>query len=129
MDEHDLELRKLTYALFVDYGRAPTLGEAVFAAGSTTAEIEAGWRRLHEAHALVLNPATTEIRMANPFSAVPSAHRVYARRRVRRLALGWAHRDLVPGLRRTTRNRRARSAPSRSKPPVPLPGARCAVVG
>jgi hypothetical protein len=37
-----------------------------------------GWRQLHEAHALVLNPATDEIRMANPFSAVPTAYRVQA---------------------------------------------------
>jgi hypothetical protein len=37
-----------------------------------------GWRRLHEEHALVLNPATDEIRMANPFSAVPTAYRVQA---------------------------------------------------
>lgn len=40
--------------------------------------MRAGWRRLHEAHALVLNPATDEIRMANPFSAVPTAYRVRA---------------------------------------------------
>ena len=74
----DLELRNLTYSLFVDLGRAPTVEEAARAAGSTVAEVEAGWRRLHEAHALVLSPATTEIRMANPFSAVPTAHRVQA---------------------------------------------------
>ena len=35
-----------------------------------------GWRRLHDAHALVLNQATDELRMANPFSAVPTAYRV-----------------------------------------------------
>ncbi len=35
-----------------------------------------GWQRLHEQHALVLDAATAEIRMANPFSAVPTAHRV-----------------------------------------------------
>jgi hypothetical protein len=40
--------------------------------------VRAGWRRLHELHALVLNPATDEIRMANPFSAVPTAYRVRA---------------------------------------------------
>ena len=74
----DLELRNSTYSLFVDLGRAPTVEEAAQAAGSTAAEVEAGWRRLHEAHALVLSPATTEIRMANPFSAVPTAHRVQA---------------------------------------------------
>ena len=44
-------------------------------------EVRAGWRQLHDAHALVLNPATDEIRMANPFSAVPTAYRVYARDR------------------------------------------------
>jgi len=43
--------------------------------------VKAGWRQLHEAHALVLNPATDEIRMANPFSAVPTAYRVHARGR------------------------------------------------
>ena len=42
------------------------------------AEVRAAWRILHEAHALVLNPATDELRMANPFSAVPTAYRVAA---------------------------------------------------
>jgi hypothetical protein len=37
-----------------------------------------GWRRLHDAHALVLNATATELRMANPFSAVPTAYRVEA---------------------------------------------------
>ena len=37
-----------------------------------------GWRRLHAAHALVLDGAGREIRMANPFSAVPTAYRVHA---------------------------------------------------
>ena len=40
-----------------------------------------GWRQLHDAHALVLNPATDEIRMANPFSAVPTSYRVCANER------------------------------------------------
>jgi hypothetical protein len=78
MDERDLELRNLTYGLFVELGRAPASDELAPAAGLTVQEVESGWRRLHEAHALVLNPATTELRMANPFSAVPSAYRVHA---------------------------------------------------
>jgi len=60
----------------VDLGRAPSAGEL-----GDEAEVRAGWRRLHEAHALVLNPATDEIRMANPFSAVPTAYRVSAKGR------------------------------------------------
>jgi hypothetical protein len=73
MDAGDLELRRRTYARFVELGRAPApeeLGERE--------EVLAGWRRLHDAHALVLNPATDELRMANPFSAVPTAYRVRA---------------------------------------------------
>jgi hypothetical protein len=78
VNERDLELRNLTYRLFVELGRAPSADEAAEAAGLQRAEVEEGWRRLHDEHALVLTPHTTEIRMANPFSAVPTAHRVQA---------------------------------------------------
>jgi hypothetical protein len=74
----DLELRRLTYRLFVDLGRAPTAEETARALDAEAAEVEAGWRRLHEAHAIVLSPGTAEIRMANPFSAVPTGYRVHA---------------------------------------------------
>jgi len=77
----DLAVRRLTYRLFVDLGRAPAAVEVGEAAALPAAEIEGSWRRLHDAHALVLDPATTELRMANPFSAVPTAHRVRARGR------------------------------------------------
>jgi hypothetical protein len=73
VDEGDVALRNRTYAFFVRHGRAPALDEL----GSADA-VRAGWRRLHDGHALVLNPATDELRMLNPFSAVPSAYRVSA---------------------------------------------------
>lgn len=78
MDDRDVEVRNLTYRLFVELGRAPTAGEAAERHGSMTPDVLAAWARLHQAHALVLNPGMTEIRMANPFSAVPSAYRVRA---------------------------------------------------
>lgn len=69
----------MTYGLFVELGRAPTAHEvAVSGNHLTEADVVGGWHRLHEQHALVLNPATAEIRMANPFSAVPTAYRVRA---------------------------------------------------
>ena len=74
MDEGDRAVRNLT--LFVDLGRAPTVADVAAAAGSTTAEVGASWHRLHDAHALVLQPDTTELRMANPFSAVATPYRV-----------------------------------------------------
>ena len=77
VDEQQLRLRALTYGLFVDLGRAPA-DEVAEAGGWSRAEVIAGWRQLHEHHALVLQPAGDEIRMANPFSAVPTAYRVQA---------------------------------------------------
>ena len=77
-DDHDLRLRELTYGLFVELGHAPTAADVAAAADLPAEDVVAGWRRLHDAHALVLNPATDEIRMANPFSAVPTAYRVNA---------------------------------------------------
>jgi hypothetical protein len=34
-------------------------------------------RRLHDEHAIVLDASSAEIRMANPFSGVPTAYRVH----------------------------------------------------
>ena len=73
MNEEDIEVRNATYGAFVELGRAPTPEEI----GERDAVV-AAWRRLHDAHALVLNPATDELRMANPLSAVPTAYRVNA---------------------------------------------------
>src|SRR5438094_9491477 len=78
MDERDLGVRASTYRLFVELGRAPTVDEVADESGLATDEAESSWRRLHDQHALVLNPARAELRMANPFSAVPAAYRVQA---------------------------------------------------
>jgi hypothetical protein len=78
VDAGDIELRNVTYRLFVEHGRAPTAEHVAVAAGVTVEHVQRAWRRLHDAHALVLNRAGTELRMANPFSAVPSAYRVEA---------------------------------------------------
>ena len=80
MDERDREIRNRTYQLFVELGRAPTPDEV----GPGTQErpsTQEAWQRLHDAHALVLDEAGA-IRMANPFSAVPTPYRVHACGRV-----------------------------------------------
>ena len=73
MDEADIELRRRTYGFFVEHGRAPVPADL-----GPVDEVVAGWRRLHDAHALVLEAGTDEIRMLNPFSAVPTTYRVHA---------------------------------------------------
>lgn len=73
MDESDLQLRRRTYAFFVEHGRAPVAAEL-----GDSEDVRAGWRRLHDEHALVLNGDGDELRMLNPFSAGPTAYRVRA---------------------------------------------------
>jgi hypothetical protein len=73
LNETDLELRRRTYAFLIDHGRAPRAVEL-----GDPEEVVSGWSRLDAEHAVVLNPATDELRMLNPFSAVPSAYRVQA---------------------------------------------------
>jgi Alkylmercury lyase len=80
--DDDLELRNITYSMFVELGRAPRAADVAGRAPERTeAEVCAGWRRLAAEHALVLDQLQSELRMANPFSAVPTAHRVHARGR------------------------------------------------
>jgi hypothetical protein len=78
VDEADLGLRNATYRLVAELGRVPTAEEAALATGLGLDYIRAGWRSLHDAHALVLDETTGRIRMANPFSGVPTRFRVLA---------------------------------------------------
>ena len=73
-----LEVRNLTYRMFVELGRAPSIEEVASASDRSSAEVESAWRALHHEHALVLSPGADEIQMANPFSAVPTAYHVHA---------------------------------------------------
>jgi hypothetical protein len=82
MDARDLDLRNLTYRRFVELGRAPTLEEL-----GAREEVLASWRRLHDQHALVLDGEA--IRMANPFSGVPTPYRVLAGGRWWYANCGW----------------------------------------
>jgi hypothetical protein len=78
MDARELALRHVTYGLLVELGRAPSPDEVAVAAGTGREDVVAGWRRLHGEHALVLDPTGEALLMANPFSAVPTPHRVHA---------------------------------------------------
>lgn len=77
MDAADIDLRNATYAAFADLGRAPSAAEVGRASGLPEVAVREGWRRLHDAHALVLDESG-EIRMANPFAGQPTPYRVEA---------------------------------------------------
>jgi hypothetical protein len=78
VDDADVALRNATYRLFVALGRAPTAAEVADDVDLEEGAVLAAWRRLHDAHALVLDADGRSIRMANPFSGVPTRHRVLA---------------------------------------------------
>ena len=78
MNELDLRIRNWTYHRFVETGRAPRVEDVAEEIGIAREDAAAAWRRLHDAHALVLERNALEVRMLNPFSCVPSGYRVEA---------------------------------------------------
>jgi alkylmercury lyase-like protein len=84
----DLHLRNATYGLLVELGRAPTADEVAARIGQGSDDVRSGWRRLHEAHALVLDDRGA-IRMLNPFSAVETPFVVDAAGRTWFANCGW----------------------------------------
>ena len=68
------ELRHVIYSQLAARGTAPSRGALAAMAGDRVEEL---LLELHQRHAIVLDDAG-EIRMALPFSAVPSNHRVVA---------------------------------------------------
>jgi Alkylmercury lyase len=84
----DIEIRNATYRLFVELGRAPTVAEVAAAVGEGSEAVGDAWRRLHDAHALVLD-GEGRLRMVNPFSAVETPHRVEAAGRTWYANCGW----------------------------------------
>ena len=76
LSENDWQLRAEIYARFVEQGRAPTAEEMAMLRGAEIAETRSAYRRLHEAHQILLDE-TGAIRMANPLSGRPTDYAVY----------------------------------------------------
>ena len=73
--EFDASVRLHLYRSFLETGAPEAPGPIAAALGRTPAEIEESYRRLAEGRAIVLEPGTTNILMANPLSAVPTRFR------------------------------------------------------
>jgi len=74
----DRELRFRVYEAFATAGRAPPSAALARALDVGVEAVRASLERLDAAHALVLDRATREVRMALPFSNVPTHYRVEA---------------------------------------------------
>jgi hypothetical protein len=74
----DQELRHRIYSALARGARAPEASSLAATLGVDVVDIREGLERLHAAHALVLDAETREVRMALPFSNVPTAYHVGA---------------------------------------------------
>ena len=74
----DLQIRYAIYRFFVDECRAPLANEIAERIQLSLDDVRLAFRRLHERHMIFLDAETGHIRMANPFSAIPTNYRVRA---------------------------------------------------
>jgi hypothetical protein len=72
MTEFEREVRAAVYQGFRETGRSPSAAELAAAVDASRADIRVALAGLAGAHALVLQPDGESIRMAHPFSGVPT---------------------------------------------------------
>jgi hypothetical protein len=70
----DLQVRLAVYRWFAETGRRPSPEEVAGRAGAAVPDVLAAYARLREQRVLVLEPDGASIRMAPPFSGVPTQH-------------------------------------------------------
>lgn len=71
------DARHFVYAFWVEQGRPPSVQDTAQGLGIETEQARALYRELNARHAFMLMPGTDTIRMANPFSGVPTGFRVH----------------------------------------------------
>ena len=79
MDERetfDWVVRGRIYATIVERGAPPTFQEVAADLGADPDRVRSAYTRLHDRHAIYLTPGAANVRMAHPFSGVPTPFRV-----------------------------------------------------
>ncbi len=76
LSESDWQLRAEIYARFVERGRPPSAADMAKECGRTLATTRAAYRRLHQAHQILLDEHG-EILMANPLAARETDYAVW----------------------------------------------------
>ncbi len=77
MIEEDLvwKVRAFVYRWFAEHAGAPEVDDIAHELDISSERAGAALLTLHDKHALLLEPGTTSIRMASPFSAIPTPHK------------------------------------------------------
>jgi Alkylmercury lyase len=78
LDDLDWAVRAFVYRFVVDHEQPPTVAETAALLGLSERRAALSFQRLNRRHALFLDPGTLTIRMAHPFSGIPTDFRVRA---------------------------------------------------
>lgn len=76
ISEFDLKVRHQIYRFLADNGTAPSYQQIASVLNADPENVLAAFHKLHERHMIFLEPNTAAIRMANPFSAIPTRFKV-----------------------------------------------------
>jgi hypothetical protein len=74
--DFDTEVRQAVYQHFASTGQAPSLAQVAAHLASSERDVRLGYARLRANRVLLLEPDGETIRMAPPFSGVPTPHTV-----------------------------------------------------
>ena len=77
-DLFDWTVRYAVYTSILERSVPPSVDEVAEALSVNADDVRAAYERLNDRHALFLTPGSHEVRMAHPFSGVPTAFRVEA---------------------------------------------------
>ncbi len=72
----DWTVRNAVYATILERTVPPTADEIATALGVTAHDVRSAYERLNSRHTLFLTPGSHDVRMAHPFSGVPTAFQV-----------------------------------------------------
>lgn len=95
------QVRAFVYAHFVDTTHAPRVDDIAAHFGIKAQYAAEVLRTLHDKHALFLEPGTTQIRIANPFSAIPTAYHVTTGGKTYTANCAWDSFGIVAALHQT----------------------------
>lgn len=76
ISEFDLQVRFRIYRFFADNCRAPSYQEVADFLDAEKEDVRVSFHKLHDHHMIFLEPGADSIRMANPFSAIPTNYKV-----------------------------------------------------
>jgi DNA-binding transcriptional MocR family regulator len=78
----DWTVRNAVYAAILERSVPPSVDQTAAVLGVSLDAVRAAYERLNDRHALFLTPGSHDVRMAHPFSGVPTAFRVESGDRV-----------------------------------------------